>query len=651
MDPGRVRLIRLPPWYRGVRPNHEGAARKFCLLAFDTETVRGYPYTLQLTADGREAQLLYLAPRQFLPRLIAFARDHVQRVGGSAQVVLMGFNLAYDLPAILYPHAHRFKEGHFTVQLPKLGASIEVFYGRIPFAKIRFPDLHRGTVRVVWIVDAFAFTWTSLSRSAQLYGLPTRKLPRPKGLGSRVLRSRAFRAYAIGDVLTTWQLGQRILRWHREFDLRLCVSIAQFSGRIFQHEFLRRTIRRPPQEVLLAALLSYHGGKNGFYLDRPRWLPGVREYDVKSAYPWAMAQLPSVGRGRWVPVGYVHPHLEGFYRISGRVIPDRYPIVFDHAFRPARGYVRDLWITSYELREAVRSGEVQTEQLSGWVWEPASRDRPLRAFVRKFYRLKERAQSPEEQEVYKLILNSLYGKFIQLNENDDGTERPGALFHPVLASWITGLVRARMHQLEHEAQALHTATDAIHTTAHLPTSRGLGGLELKQDGPALLLRNKVYLHFDRAGRSCKYALHGIHVSGGKYREGEPVRGTDLEKFWTALLRGKARYRITHLLRPKEALARGDRPLRPVYKTYRVTLRLPAEDVPDAARRFFHLRTAPTALAIRARQDALVRAAVRQVRINRRTGQLRRMEREFLEGYEAFLEQELELAAMREALRK
>lgn len=625
MNLGRVQGIAIPRWYRGVRPNHQGAARRYHLIAFDTETVKGYPYTMQLTNDGVTATLRYLSPRQFFPALIRYLEPEVHRMGPNAQVVLMGFNLAYDLPALLYPHAKRFKDGHFTIRR-RGGVSIEVFYSRIPFAKIRFRIAGRS--RVVWVIDAFTYVWTSLERAAQIYELPMAKLKRPKFLGQRVLRGKDFEAYAKSDVLTTWHLGQKILEWHRQFDLRLCVSIAQFAGRVFQHGFLRHRIRKAPEPIMRAALLSYHGGKNGFYLKRPGWIARAREYDLKSAYPWAMAQLPSMREGSWQAVSYVHPDAEGFYCISGEVQPCKYPALFDHDFHPLRmGRVKQVWVTSYELREALRTKELKLHQVTGYIWIPTSRDRPLRKFVRHFYRLKRLAKTTEEREVYKLILNSLYGKFIQLNPNDDGTERPGSLFHPVLASWITGLVRARMHRLEHDAEALHTATDAVHTTRELSTSRGLGGLELAQDGPALLLRNKVYLHFDQKGQSCKYALHGIH--------------TTVDRFWRKLLKGSVRYRITHLLRPKEAIARRDRPLRPVYKSYRVTLRLPQEEIPRAAQRYFRMRAVPSALWIAGRQASVQENEQRKKTLHRREGQLRRMEREFLLGYEAYLREKAE----------
>ncbi len=598
MEESRVNGICIPLWYRGLHPNHRRGARDYTLLAFDTETARGYPYTLQVT-DGAEPRLRYLRPRQFLPQLIRLVEPLLR--SGRQSVVLAGFNLAYDLPAVLYPNAKRFAEQTFSLRC--LGATFEVYYGRVPFAKVRLGK------KVVWVIDLYTFVWCSLAKAATMFNLPVRKKRKPKGLGHRVLRGREFEAYALADVEATWHLGQRILDLHRQFGVRLCVSVAQFAGRVFLHHFLKRAIPKASSEVHRAALLSYHGGKNGFYLNRPQWVE-CREYDLKSAYPWAMTQMPSLSAGRWHRVTYVHPRWNGFYCVTGNVAADRYPVLYSHDFVPLHGRIEQVWVTSYELHEALRSKEVRIESVDGWVWEPTSTDLPLRAFVKEFYRRKRTANSPQEREVYKLILNSLYGKFIQLNVQRDGTERPGALFHPVLASWITGLVRARMHRLEHEAQALHTATDAVHTLRVMPTGRALGDLEEVQRGPALLIRNKVYLHFAEDGTSLKYAVHGIHLSA--------------KDFWTRLCRGQRRYRITHLLRPREAVKLGKPPLLPVVQSYTMHFgAVPMVDAPSVAYQFFAGRQGgradPVSVVGRGGGGRLVRAASDVSRVPRSVG--------------------------------
>jgi hypothetical protein len=107
--------------------------------------------------------------------------------------------------------------------------------------------------------------------------------------------------------------------------------------------------------------------------------------------------------------------------------------------------------------------------------------------------------------MYKIELNGLTGKFIQTSPDFtlvDGQlvkiRRAGGLYHPFIASMITGYTRGKkMHPLEHKYQALHTATDGIfaggfHKGAKQKT---LGAIVSEGHGDLALLRNKLYIFY------------------------------------------------------------------------------------------------------------------------------------------------------------
>jgi len=566
MNPDRIARIERPAWARGVKPNHRGFAEGgYLSLAFDTETTHGVPFSLQASAPDGDA-MWYLKPREFLPTLLRWLDPRVtaQR---AANVVLWGHVLSFDLVALLYPYQRRFAEGTFEIR--RGGVEIEVYYGRNPFAKLRFPG-----GRTVWVLDTFAFVQTSLKKASEIFGLPFEKLPRPRGLGSRVLRGAEFRAYAIRDAHLARLLGEKLVALHEEFDLGLTVSIAHFAGRCFAHNYLGGDgWAALPREVEEAALLSYHGGKNGFYT-RPGWQT-CREYDISSAYPWAMTRVPSLTAGAWYEVDRFERGYEGFYCVTGETPSDEpYPCLFSHEFQPLRGRFSDTWVTSQEMREALRAREVRVSDIRGYVWVPTKPfDYPLRRFARDFYRLKESADDEARRRMHKLTLNSLYGKFIQLTPMPDGTEKPGAYYRPDVASWITGDVRSRIHRLEHDSKALHTATDAIHSRRAIRTRAGLGGLECAISGPCLFLRNKVYFHFSRDGSEMKYALHGIQAGP--------------RQVWNLLRAGKRRYQHTRLVRPREAVRLKLRPLDASTRWYTIGVGdLKMHPIPRAARTYW-----------------------------------------------------------------
>jgi hypothetical protein len=227
------------------------------------------------------------------------------------------------------------------------------------------------------------------------------------------------------------------------------------------------------------------------------------------------------------------------------------------------------------LNEALASGELHLSKISGWYYD-AEKDiqaPALRNFVEDFYRRKETEKDKVRRFGYKLILNALYGKFIQTRKKnlkcyvniDSGkmTETTemvaGGMFHPFIATGITAHPRAKMHRLEHQYQAMHTATDGIFTqhpkAAKIGKASGLGSVGCDVRGDLLLIRNKLYVIYgDKetkdstpsrafAGKHIyKYAKHGFQ--GSVY---------DLERL---IATNKRKYTAIHVNQLKESMNRG-----------------------------------------------------------------------------------------------
>jgi hypothetical protein len=132
--------------------------------------------------------------------------------------------------------------------------------------------------------------------------------------------------------------------------------------------------------------------------------------------------------------------------------------------------------------------------------------------------------------------------------------KAGGLFSPVIATLITGFVRAYLHRLEHQYQSIHSSTDSIKTFAKLEVDslpHGLGGLNVEVKGDCILLRNKLYLHYDGAmvlgGKPAKYALHGFWGS--------------VDELLAMVAGRRIHYEVEHLYRMKEANKQGKTPLK------------------------------------------------------------------------------------------
>jgi hypothetical protein len=361
---------------------------------------------------------------------------------------------------------------------------------------------------------------------------------------------------------------------HKEFDVALSLSAPQFAMRVFTKYHMREdeSIDLPSKHILRGAIASYHGGKNGFYV-KPGLYRNVTELDISSAYPHAMKSMPQFVRGFFRKTTSYEKGFQGIYCVTGTLRECRYAVFQSHDGKALhRGRVEKLWVTSYELEESFRTGEFVMDSCTGWLWtpDPAYTHNPLAEYVDVFYAKKEASHKGDPRyQTYKLLLNSLYGKFIQnveveengkvdveliIEEDGRATKVPkkfkaGGLFSPVIATLITGFVRAYLHRMEHQYQAIHSSTDSIKTLATVREEdlpRGLGGLNVEVRGDCILLRNKLYLHYQgpmvAGGRPAKYALHGFW-------------GT-VDDLLAMVAGRKIHYAVEHLYRMKEANKQG-----------------------------------------------------------------------------------------------
>ncbi|HEY0089659.1 MAG TPA: DNA polymerase, partial [Candidatus Lokiarchaeia archaeon] len=232
----------------------------------------------------------------------------------------------------------------------------------------------------------------------------------------------------------------------------------------------------------------------------------------------------------------------------------KYPAFFANHFKEIIGKFENVWVTCYELEQALKYKEVKIEKIYGYIMYPKTKEKSsLQEYVKTFIELKNNTSKEDTNyEFYKRLLNALYGKFIQMREEklDDGSSKwiTGLMFQPFIASLITGFVRAYIHDLEHRFKSIHTSTDSIKTLNSIPKkylSKKLGGLSLEVKGKCLLIRNRLYLHYDENGELKKYALHGF--------KGKPE---GLLKLWN---KKEKYYSANRMIKPKEAIIQGKNP--------------------------------------------------------------------------------------------
>jgi hypothetical protein len=539
----------------------------------DSETLAGPPITFQFF-NPKNSEMIWVNEHNSFKNFIEFL-DFLPM--HDSKYVFYALNLEFDINSFFYSELDRFRLESVDFEIGNW--RIKGHYGRPYYLFLTHKSGHKS----VALIAIDAFFKGSLEKLSEKFCPEMPKLPRPEGLGEKLFlkTDQQFIDYSMRDAEICFKIGSEIQAFHEEMDIPQCVSAPQMAARIFKRHFMKQPIPNPGKGIYYSALRSFHGGKNLFTAE-----PGLYDcygLDIVSAYSWAMAQMPSFydeSLYKWIKTLRFPVPPTGIYKISGRIIPCKWPILYDstrHGMIPATDVFENIEVTGYELNEAVEMGECEITACSGWYYN-GIRDKnmsPLKQYALEMFDKKNTEKNPVKREFYKLLNNSLYGKFIQKrlikslwnydvqNEtlSNDTVLLAGGLFQPFIASCITGKVRARIHQLEHKYQSLHTSTDGIITQLKPDeldiNPNELGKLKIEFQGKALFFRNRLYLGYaqEKTSDEClestifpgwfivKYASHGV-------RKLTPIM---LEQMYSS---GKYEYDAIHVNKLKESFRRG-----------------------------------------------------------------------------------------------
>lgn len=550
------------------------------VIGFDSETLQGPPITLQFYCREipKISECVFIGKRD--PTLVMLKQLSKLPPG---QYRMYGHNLEFDMLSALWSHRNSIRDGSIYIEVGNW--QIEGRYTKPVFAT--FDD----GVRRIELIDSFLWFMTSLERAAELVCPDLPKLPRPPGLGTTMYKSTddEFVAYAMRDAVVAYWLGEAIEKFHRELQIQPQISLASMASTVFRQHYMKADMYQPPMYQWMAgAAASYHGGVNRVREGcAPSWHINVSALDLSSAYPDAMSHFPAFDSDS----GYKQlkktqknsrkfPEL-GIYKISGVAEECDWPALFNHAFKPLCHTFSDTWVTGFELNEALQSREVKLKSISGFYYEKGLFGySPFKAYVDAFYKLKSDAKDPVMRYMYKILLNALTGKFIQTSEDYtlvDGRlvkiRRAGGLYHPFVASLITGHTRSRIHQMEHKYNAIHTATDGIFVPGRVSGSKkNLGAIVSEGFGDLALFRNKLYIFYTSDSKEG----YESQVFKGRYiqkvaRHGFQGTITNLEQM---LINSSRKYKVNKPIKLKTAIKQKEVPNKFVI-TER-TLKLPQE---------------------------------------------------------------------------
>lgn len=327
-----------------------------------------------------------------------------------------------------------------------------------------------------------------------------------------------LREYLERDCISLYLLIKRFFKFVED-EYGVCdksLTLPALSLKIFKRHFLKHEIMTSNKKLYEFEKDSYFGGCCWV---RPGEYDRVRSYDVNSMYPFHMVgDFPVSYVGAWTSSYKGRGLFRGRFRS-----PSDIPFIYDLESRQLA--TEGEAILDNETIEYLRSLGGEFTVSYGYIyyhWYPW-----LREFSVHFYEKKKEADEPHRT-LYKLILNSLYGKFGQRRVGRKlATEEPNKLYKaypieispgefreifdfeesrvvqhsfPVVSSLITLRSRVHLHKLlttDGVGYPIYCDTDSVHFAVEvgdrtLECTEELGGLKLEAEGRGVYVAKKVY---------------------------------------------------------------------------------------------------------------------------------------------------------------
>jgi hypothetical protein len=375
--------------------------------------------------------------------------------------------------------------------------------------------------------DLSGYFQKSFVKACQSFGLDTSLIERGKE------ERKNFHAWPLADIIAYNQseldlLTELATQLRKRLVYHAPKRLWYGPGAVAAQYMKRKKLDNAPDwtnEMKDAILRAYFGGR----IDS-RVIGEVTPcyaYDIVSAYPYAITHIPQTTG--WVYAEHkrtpLHPF--GLYHIAWDVEteiewgPFPWRSREGHILYPLRG---EGWYYGIEASAAQRLYRKGINILEGW--EPQTTgEYPLRKSVHDIFETRKKAQragDPSELG-YKLILNSMYGKFAQKTSQGRFARQSDEIKRPpfqnyVWAGFTTAFTRAMLLDAirQDPANVICTATDSVFCKRPvLGTSPGgeeLGTWKYEGKAPTLIVMPGVYARISDDGTADKYKQRGFPMA-------------------------------------------------------------------------------------------------------------------------------------------
>jgi hypothetical protein len=410
-------------------------------------------------------------------------------------------------------------------------------------------------------IDTFSFLKTSVQQLGKIIGLE--KLKKPEFLGNipkNDEEKKILEDYNVNDSYISYKFMCFLQNEFNNIGITMSNTIASTAMRLFQNNYLKYWIRQPVKEVIDEMYKGYYGGRvECFYRG---YIENVNYYDINSLYPFVMKKyafpMPNSIQLNEAPTGLSLLDYAGLSEAQVRC-PDNLDIPLlptrdsNKLMFPTGDFIG--YFTHAELKKAKSLG-YRIKLLKTYYYTETFN--PFAEYVEDLYNRRneyKKLNSPLAI-VYKLCLNSLYGKFGQKIEqteilfgdnpediqkiieaekdtyrvdidgkatgrykidfpktcevmHPDGTlwnesniyyvtdlqrKKYPHFINPILSIYITSYARLELYERMEKCNTVYYCdTDSIMTPDILPTSDNLGDLKLEiKADKGIIVRPKFY---------------------------------------------------------------------------------------------------------------------------------------------------------------
>lgn len=378
----------------------------------------------------------------------------------------------------------------------------------------------------ITFIDTFNFVKMSVEKLGKIINIE--KLKSPDFIGKKPKNKKEWDemiAYNIRDSEVSKGYIDFLFKALQQLGGNPQKTIASSAMSVFKCKYLKDRYFRLPSAQLLDIFQSYYGGRTEAF--SRGYIKNYNYYDINSLYPYVMTKkYPDPNSIRFTQINTLE-NIQNFDGVSNveistpqiayPVLPlrDRDKVIFGY------GTLIGTW-THLELRKAIEDGA--TIKKVNWTYWFAESCYPFREYVTDLYqkRLDYKHEGNPMEQVVKILLNSLYGKFGQKFIDKDNWipfnhtieelsklefferigsfirvkkawSRPPAFCIPIWATYVTAYARLELLKYIRKYNPVYCDTDSIITKDTIPTSEKLGAMKLEMKvKKGIIVRPKFY---------------------------------------------------------------------------------------------------------------------------------------------------------------